>query len=73
VVFLNQESDDSNEDGYSGGSLTFYGLMEGAENSSIGFRLIGEEGLLVAFPSSIVHEVTPVTRGARYTIASWYF
>lgn len=79
VVFLNDETEDSGRDSYGGGSLTFYGLMDypGRENSDqngkkIGFPLVGEAGLLIAFRSELVHEVTPVTRGERYTIVSWF-
>jgi len=72
VVFLNSEAEDSEPDSYSGGSLTFYRLMDEPRQRNIGFPLTGEEGLLVAFRSNILHEVTPVTRGERYTIVSWF-
>ena len=29
-------------------------------------------GTLVAFRAETTHEVTPVTRGERYAIVSWY-
>jgi predicted 2-oxoglutarate/Fe(II)-dependent dioxygenase YbiX len=35
-------------------------------------ELEAEPGTLVAFRSETTHEVTPVTHGERYTIASWY-
>lgn len=31
-----------------------------------------EPGTLVAFSSETTHEVTPVTKGVRFTVASWY-
>jgi PKHD-type hydroxylase len=71
VIFLNGEGNSPDEDSYSGGSLTFYGLMDDARAADRGFPLTGEAGLLVAFPSSYVHSVTPVTRGTRFTIVSW--
>jgi predicted 2-oxoglutarate/Fe(II)-dependent dioxygenase YbiX len=37
-----------------------------------GFPLQPEEGLLIAFPSRMMHEVQPVTRGKRYSIVTWY-
>lgn len=82
VVFLNSATEnDANgnhatqepqPDRYSGGALTFYGLIADPTWQKYGFELVGELGLLIAFPSEVVHEVRPVTRGDRYTIASWF-
>jgi SM-20-related protein len=33
----------------------------------------GETGALIAFPSEMLHEVTPITRGERFTIVSWFY
>jgi predicted 2-oxoglutarate/Fe(II)-dependent dioxygenase YbiX len=52
--------------------LTFYGLLPGPAWERIGFPLRGEEGLLVAFRSEILHEVTAVRQGDRYTIVTWF-
>jgi PKHD-type hydroxylase len=71
VIFLNGEAAPSEEDAYSGGSLTFYGLMNDLRAADRGFPIVGEPGLLVAFPSHYLHSVTPVTRGTRFTIVSW--
>jgi PKHD-type hydroxylase len=30
-----------------------------------------EKGMVVCFPSYTLHEVTPVTRGERYTLVGW--
>jgi predicted 2-oxoglutarate/Fe(II)-dependent dioxygenase YbiX len=57
VIFLNRD--------YSGGSLVFSNLRER-------YRVTSEPGMLVAFRSETTHEVTPVTHGERYSIASWY-
>lgn len=57
VTFLNRD--------YSGGSLVFSNLRER-------FGMPAEPGMLVAFRSETTHEVTPVTHGERYSIASWY-
>jgi predicted 2-oxoglutarate/Fe(II)-dependent dioxygenase YbiX len=72
VVFLNGESGDSEPGSYSGGALTFFGLMGDPRGDAVGFPLVGEEGLLVAFDANLVHSVTPVTRGERYTIVTWF-
>ena len=70
VVFLNGRREPTN---YSGGSLTFYGLMDdGVGGESVGLPLAGETGLLVAFPSDLVHAVSPVTAGERYTVVTWF-
>jgi predicted 2-oxoglutarate/Fe(II)-dependent dioxygenase YbiX len=72
VVFINRQSDKGSET-YSGGALVFYGLFpEDRQLKSRGFPLQPEEGLLIAFPSRMMHEVEPVTRGKRYSIVTWY-
>jgi len=73
VVFLNGAAP-GDPAGYSGGLLTFYGLMDDAlSGESVGLPLAGETGLLIAFPSHLVHSVSPVTAGERYTLVSWFF
>jgi SM-20-related protein len=72
VMFLNSESPEPHQDAYGGGALTFYGLMDTPLGKSVGIPLVGQSGLLIAFPSEIPHEVQPVTYGERYTIVSWY-
>jgi predicted 2-oxoglutarate/Fe(II)-dependent dioxygenase YbiX len=73
VVFLNGATPEE-QAGYSGGSLTFYGLMDDSVNGeSVGLPLAGETGLLIAFPSHVVHSVSPVTAGERYTLVTWFF
>ena len=60
--------------GYAGVTLTFFGLMDDdASEESVGLPLAGEPGLLVAFPPSLIHSVTPVTAGERYTVVTWFF
>jgi SM-20-related protein len=72
VLFLNTHSEDADEGSYSGGLLTFYGLINNPNLKKFGFPLSGEEGLLAAFRSNIIHEVTPITRGVRYTAVTWF-
>lgn len=72
IVFLNGESGTENSNGYQGGALTFYGLFEQPEAKTLGLPLEAEEGLLVTFPSDVVHEVLPVTAGERYTAVTWF-
>jgi predicted 2-oxoglutarate/Fe(II)-dependent dioxygenase YbiX len=72
VVFLNSDGP-SEPGGFSGGSLTFFGLMDdNVSGESVGMPLACETGLLVAFPAHVVHSVSPVTAGERYTVVSWF-
>jgi SM-20-related protein len=72
VIFLNGGTCSPPDETYEGGALVLYGLVGGSAGRAYGIPLAGEPGLLVAFRSDLLHEVTPVTRGERYTIVSWY-
>ncbi len=72
VVFLNDSFAEPKADTFSGGSLNFYQKNDNSPAESSVFRLLGEAGLLVAFTADTIHEVTPVTRGERFTIISWF-
>lgn len=65
VIFLNAQSEVPGPDVYGGGSLVF-------TNLSSRYEMSAEPGSLVAFCSETTHEVTPVTHGERFSIASWY-
>jgi len=75
IVFLNDESNECQPgiSTYSGGSLTLYGLISDPRWQKYGFKLNGRAGMLIAFRSELLHEVTPITAGERYTITSWFF
>jgi SM-20-related protein len=72
VIFLNSQSNEPAGDTYCGGSLTFYGLMDGPEWAKLAFPLEAETGLLVAFRSDVIHEVQAVTFGERFSVVSWF-
>jgi len=72
VIFLNSESKTPKRNYYCGGSLIFYGLIQDPRTINYGFPLEGKSGLLIAFPSNILHEVNLVTYGSRYTIVTWF-
>jgi predicted 2-oxoglutarate/Fe(II)-dependent dioxygenase YbiX len=72
VVFLNEQVDDSEPGCYSGGRLTFHGLVDEPPWNRTGHPLDAEPGLMVLFPPETVHEVTPVTSGARFTLVTWF-
>jgi SM-20-related protein len=65
VIFLSRESEAPELGTHCGGSLVFTDLRNR-------FHMLAEPGTLVAFRSETTHEVTPVTHGERYSIASWY-
>lgn len=65
VIFLNRAAELPELDGYKGGELVFSDLRNR-------YHCRAEPGTLVAFRSETTHEVTPVTHGERYSIASWY-
>lgn len=69
IIFLSNESDTPESNSHCGGSLVFsnYRLNPGR------FRMVGEPGTLVAFRSETTHEITPLTHGERFSIASWYW
>jgi predicted 2-oxoglutarate/Fe(II)-dependent dioxygenase YbiX len=72
VVFLNRQGEPSDPAAYGGGALTFAGLLEDERLRRFGIPLVAEPGLLVAFRSDLLHSVTPVTHGERYTIVTWF-
>lgn len=72
-VLLNNQEAAPSQGAYCGGSLVFYGLLGDAKLGKFGFPLQGETGALVAFPTSVSHEVEAVTSGERYAIVTcWY-
>lgn len=71
VVLLNGDSA-AHATTYGGGVLTLYGLSDDQAWKSFGFQLEPEPGLLVAFRSDLVHEVTPITSGQRFSIVTWF-
>lgn len=64
VIFLNND--------FEGGELTFYGLVNDPGFENAGFPCDAVPGLALAFRSDTLHEVTPVTRGERFTIVTWF-
>ena len=54
-------------------AMTFYDLLPASSSGSkAGLPLTGTPGLLVAFDAAAIHAVSPVTRGERYTIVTWF-
>ena len=69
VIFLSEKSHEPAEETYGGGALVFHGPYTGPE---LRVAAGAQPGSLVAFRSETTHEVTPVTHGVRYTIATWF-
>jgi predicted 2-oxoglutarate/Fe(II)-dependent dioxygenase YbiX len=72
VIFLNDETNEARPDTYEGGALTLFGLLDSEDDRNVGLPVSGEAGALIGFPSEMLHEVTPITRGERFTAVSWF-
>lgn len=55
----------TDETAYDGGDLLIY------SHSKQPIKAMRQQGLINFFPSFVLHEVTPVTRGTRYSLVSW--
>ena len=69
VIFLNQQGNAKNEADYGGGNLCLYGLRKNFPNQ--GLAIPNTQGLMVAFKSDVLHEVTPVEWGNRCSLVVW--
>jgi len=72
VIFLNSPSKEPTPGYYGGGALRFHRLLNGPNWENCALSLDAEPGLLVAFDSTVLHEVLPVTFGERMTIVAWF-
>ena len=55
----------SDPNDYDGGDLMLYHITKGTTTAN------REQGAITIFPSFMPHEVTPVTRGIRYSLVAW--
>lgn len=69
VVFVNGPHE---EPRYAGGQLRFYGLLGEGPLADLGLDAEPEAGTVVAFPSTVLHEVAPVSSGVRCSIVTWF-
>lgn len=72
VVFLNSHSRRAGNADYCGGALNLYKLHERPTWDNCRTAVHGRQGLLVAFPSDVYHDVFPVTAGERCTVVNWF-
>jgi predicted 2-oxoglutarate/Fe(II)-dependent dioxygenase YbiX len=76
VIFLGHPEEDGHEAACGhgrGGDLVFHGLIDDQRMRDRGFAFPPEEGTFVAFPSTVLHEVTTVTGGHRYSVVTWFY
>ena len=69
VLFLSPQADRPAPDSYGGGALVLHGPYLGP---TLRVAMPNAPGTLVAYRAETTHEVTPVTHGERFTIASWF-
>jgi predicted 2-oxoglutarate/Fe(II)-dependent dioxygenase YbiX len=72
VVALNDGAGEQAE--FSGGELRFYPRTPPGEQPAATDEIVelhSRTGLLIAFPSPMVHQVMPVASGCRYSLALW--
>ena len=72
VLFLNGEVDSGGKESFSGGELVLHSKTSLNDLLDLVLPISVNPGLLVAFPSSTLHEVLPVHSGIRYSIVSWF-
>lgn len=66
VLFLNSQNTD---EGFEGGNLLIY--VPQLNGPTITHTIRAEAGTLVMFDPGLMHEVTRVRRGARFTLVAW--
>jgi len=54
----------SDPESYEGGELMLHYKRDG-------YTAAREQGVSIIFPSAMLHEVTPVTKGTRYSLVGW--
>lgn len=72
VVFLNGQVDSGDKESFAGGELVLHSKTSLNDSVDSLLPISVTPGLLVAFPSSTLHEVMPVHSGIRYSIVSWF-
>jgi SM-20-related protein len=68
VIFLSERAEAPAPDTYGGGELIFHAPYGSAQPR---VPAAARPGSLVTFRAETTHEVTPVTHGVRFTIATW--
>lgn len=71
LIFLN--APDSEAEPFVGGELLFFDLKDQHHQPLSPQSLPLQTGLLVAFKPHWQHEVTPILKGLRYSIVTWFY
>jgi SM-20-related protein len=70
VVFLGHDGVPAGGD--YGGLFQFHGLIDDPRLEQRAYPFSPQVGTLLAFPSHVLHEVTPVQKGVRYSLVTWF-
>lgn len=70
VIFLSEQSDEIGQPDFGGGNLNLYGLFK--KNPYKPFPVPIKKGLMVAFKSDVIHEVTQIEWGHRCNLVIWF-
>ena len=54
---------------YVGGDFKFTKDLEFADGAQ---EIVRKKGTIIAFPSFLYHQITPITEGVRYSLVGWY-
>ena len=54
---------------YIGGDFKFHKDLEFADGAE---EILRRKGTIIAFPSFLYHQITPITEGVRYSLVGWY-
>ena len=73
VVFLNSSTSEPTPGTFGGGELLIFPEPLGGAGTTEPMTIVPQEGTLVAFDASMLHEVRPIRRGTRDVIVDWYY
>ena len=71
IIFLNSENVPTSTTNFIGGELILHGTKLNGHFDPLGVSIPAIAGLLVVFKADILHEVSTIITGKRYTIVSW--
>lgn len=70
TINLNNPKTHAGNSDFDGGELQLYGLLKQPGFSTRGVAAPSHAGCLIAYPVDVIHEVTPIVSGVRYSIVS---
>jgi predicted 2-oxoglutarate/Fe(II)-dependent dioxygenase YbiX len=71
IVFLNEPDSRASPESYQGGDLRLFDPEGRTRSGTCRWTFPARTGTLLAFPSTMTHEVTRLYGGARFTIVTW--